>query len=142
MVQAVTCRVVRSDSTYEGHQGLTYFAGISAESVGATGICMHMLRLPPGARAKAHFHEAHETAIYVVSGEAAMWYGEALEEHVTLKAGDYLYIPAGVPHLPYNDGSEVAVAVLARTDPNEQESVVLRPDLDAIPPMQSTLEPA
>jgi uncharacterized RmlC-like cupin family protein len=103
---------------------------------------MHMLRLPPGARAKAHFHEAHETAIYVVSGEAGMWYGEALEEHVTLKAGDYLYIPAGVPHLPYNAGSQVAVALLARTDPNEQESVVLRPDLDAIHPVQPALEPA
>jgi uncharacterized RmlC-like cupin family protein len=33
------------------------------------------------------------------------------------------------------------VAVLARTDPNEQESVVLRPDLDTLRPSQNT-EPA
>jgi uncharacterized RmlC-like cupin family protein len=137
-----TCRVVRGESTYEGRQGLTYFAGISAESVGAAGICMHMLRLPPGARAKAHFHAAHETAIYVLSGCAGMWYGEDLEHHVSVGAGDYLYIPAGVPHLPYNDGPEVAVAVLARTDPNEQESVVLRPDLDGVHPPQPVAEPA
>ena len=26
---------------------------------------MHLLRMPPGAKAKAHFHEAHETAIYM-----------------------------------------------------------------------------
>ena len=48
-------------------------------------------------------------------------------------AGDFIYIPAGVPHLPYNASeTEPATAVLARTDPNEQESVVLRPDLDEI----------
>jgi uncharacterized RmlC-like cupin family protein len=129
---APTCRVVHSEASYAGKQGLTYYAGISAESVGAQGICMHMLRLPPGARAKAHLHEAHETAIYVLSGAAAMWYGEHLEQHMELKAGDYLYIPAGVPHLPYNPNDTEAVAIIARTDPNEQESVVLRPDLERL----------
>ena len=48
-------------------------------------------------------------------------------------AGDFVYIPANVPHLPYNlSGSEPATAVVARTDPNEQESVVLLPELEAI----------
>jgi uncharacterized RmlC-like cupin family protein len=126
------CRVVRREGTYEGRQGLTYFAGISSESVGSLGLCMHMLRLPPGARAKAHLHQDHETAIYVISGRAGMWYGERLEHHLAVEAGDYLYIPAGVPHLPYNPGPEEATAILARTDPNEQESVVLRPDLDEV----------
>jgi uncharacterized RmlC-like cupin family protein len=49
---------------------------------------------------------------------------------VTVRAGEYFYIPAGMPHLPVNTGSEAATAILARTDPNEQESVVLRPDLE------------
>jgi uncharacterized RmlC-like cupin family protein len=58
-----------------------------------------------------------------------MWYGENLEEHLTVKAGEYLYIPAGMPHLPYNPSESVtAIAILARTDPNEQESVVLVPE--------------
>lgn len=126
------CRVVRDEGSYAGKQGLTYLAGISAESVGARGVCMHMLRMPPGARAKAHLHEAHETAIYMLSGVAAMWYGEGLEQHLTVAAGEYLYIPAGVPHLPYNPGPDEAVAILARTDPNEQESVMLRPELEAV----------
>jgi uncharacterized RmlC-like cupin family protein len=129
-----TCRVVRGESSYKGRQGLTYFAGISAESVGSRGLCMHLLRMPPGARAKAHLHEAHETAIHVLSGQAGMWYGERLEHHLTVQPGDYLYIPAGVPHLPYNPGPDEAVAVLSRTDPNEQESVVLCPDLDEVHP--------
>jgi uncharacterized RmlC-like cupin family protein len=36
-----------------------------------------------------------------------------------------------MPHLPYNlSQTESCVAVIARTDPNEQESVVLLPALD------------
>lgn len=125
------CRVIDRAETFEGKQGLSYFSGISAESVGARGICMHMVTIPPGGRANAHQHEDHETAIYMLSGVSEMLYGERLEKKLTVKAGEYLYIPAGMPHLPYNPSeTEVAVAILARTDPSEQESVVLRPDLE------------
>ncbi|MER9106017.1 cupin domain-containing protein [Mesorhizobium sp. M0848] len=127
-----TCHLIRPESTYEGKQGLTYFAGITAETVGASGICMHMLTIPPGARAKAHMHESHETAIYVLSGEVHTWYGDRLEHHIVTKAGDLFYIPAGVPHLPANLSSAPSSAVIARTDSNEQESVVLLPELDAL----------
>ncbi len=127
---APTCRVIRPAGVYEGKQALTYFAGISAENTGSRGLCLHMLTIQPGQRARAHLHEAHETALYVLNGEAGMWYGEGLSEHLIVRAGEYLYIPAGVPHLPYNAGSEPATAILARTDPNEQESVVLLPELD------------
>ncbi len=128
-----TCVVVHAGQTYEGKQGLSYFAGVSAESVGAQHLCMHLLTIPPGGRAKAHLHENHETAIYVLSGEAEMWYGEKLQEHLVVGPGDFLYIPAGVPHLPANrSGTEPCVAVVSRTDPNEQESVVLLPELDEL----------
>ena len=124
------CKVIRPDSTYQGKQGFEYDAAISRESVGATGICMHMLTIPPEGRAKAHLHAGHETAIYILKGTGAMWYGERLESYMEAHAGDFLYIPAGVPHLPFNPSeTEPTIAVLARTDPNEQESVVLRPDL-------------
>ena len=130
-----TCQVVRSTESYQGRQQTSYSAAISAESVGARGLCMHLLSIPPGARAKAHLHQDHETAIYVLSGEAGMWYGEGLREHLTVKSGDFLYIPAGVPHLPYNlSETEPAVGIVARTDPNEQESVQLLPRLDEVHP--------
>ena len=128
-----TCRVIRGDTTFRGKQGLDYFHGVSAESAGATGICMHLVTIPPGTRANPHLHEQHETAIYVLSGEAEMWFGENLSEYLTMRAGDYVYIPAGVPHLPGNPSPDVpCVGVIARTDPNEQESVVLRPDLQPL----------
>ncbi|MGN7293809.1 cupin domain-containing protein [Rhizobium sp. SAFR-030] len=127
-----TCRLVKPGATYDGKQGLSYFAGIAAETVGAQGICMHILTIPPGARAKAHLHENHETAIYMLSGRADTWYGERLENHVVVSAGELFYIPAGVPHLPANSSDEPATAIIARTDPNEQESVVLLPELDRL----------
>ncbi|MCB1401355.1 MAG: cupin domain-containing protein, partial [Rhodobacteraceae bacterium] len=68
------------------------------------------------------------------SGEAQMWSGERMEHHVVVRAGDMLYIPAGVPHLPVNLTDAPVTAVIARTDPNEQESVELRPDLEALVP--------
>jgi uncharacterized RmlC-like cupin family protein len=67
-----TCKIIQPSSTFEGKQGFNYFEGISARSVGAQGICMHLLTIPPGGQAKAHLHEHHETAIYVLTGEAEM----------------------------------------------------------------------
>jgi uncharacterized RmlC-like cupin family protein len=126
-----TCRLVRAEDTYRGKQGLTYFCGIAAETVGSKGICMHLLTIPPGGRAKAHMHANHETAIYVLEGEAVALYGDRLQHHAVTKAGDLFYIPAGMPHLPINLTSKPISAVIARTDPNEQESVVLLPELEA-----------
>ena len=61
--------------------------------------------------------------------------GENIEKgdvvRVLVKAGDLFYIPAGVPHLPANRSDKPSSAIIARTDPNEQESVVLLPHLDA-----------
>jgi len=69
-----------------------------------------------------------------LSGVSGCWYGERLEHHATVRAGDFFYIPAGAPHVPYNaSADEPCVAVIARTDPNEQKSVTMRPDLDALP---------
>ncbi|MGH2351035.1 MAG: cupin domain-containing protein [Chloroflexota bacterium] len=129
------CVLVRAGTgrTYAGKQQLSYFEGISAQNAGAQRICMHLLTFPPGASAKAHLHANHETTIYVLSGAAVMRYGEGLRERMIVQTGDFLYIPAGVPHLPGNfSQTEPCTAVIARTDPNEQESVVLRPDLEIL----------
>jgi uncharacterized RmlC-like cupin family protein len=125
------CRLVRPSNTYDGKQGLTYFEGIASETVGSHAICMHLLTIPPGGRAKVHLHQNHETAIYILQGEAITLWGDNLEERTDLRGGDLFYIPAGVPHLPVNVSNAPVSAVIARTDPNEQESVVLLPELEA-----------
>jgi uncharacterized RmlC-like cupin family protein len=124
-----TCVVIRGGEPYHGKQDLDYVPGVSARTAGSQGICMLLTTIPPGAAATAHLHRDHETAIYMLSGEVEMRYGQHLEQQLVARAGDFLYIPAGMPHQPANlSQSEPAVAVLARTDPNEQESVILWPD--------------
>jgi uncharacterized RmlC-like cupin family protein len=123
------CTVIRGGQAFSGRQGLDYFEGVSAETAGARGLCMHLLEMPPGTAALPHLHEAHETAIFMLGGRARMRYGEGLAEELEVQEGDFLYIPAGMPHQPFNPSEvEVAKAVIARTDPNEQESVVLLDD--------------
>lgn len=128
------CRKIRPAHRYAGKQGFTYESGIARESVGSRGICMHLLTIPPGGRARAHKHATHETAIYQISGRSVMYWGDRLQHRMEAEAGDLIYIPADMPHLPFNPGPEPCTAVIARTDPNEQESVVLLPALEALVP--------
>lgn len=123
------CHVLRAVDMYEGKQRTRFFAGISAESVGARGLCMHLVTIPPGGTGEVHLHEEHETALFVLEGEAVTWYGPGLRAQVVVRAGEFLYIPAGLAHHAGNlHATEPVRAVLARTDPNEQESVVLLTD--------------
>src|SRR3990167_3762528 len=97
------------------------FSGVPA---GATGISMNRVIIPPGARAEPHFHRGFETAIYLLQGRVETRYGHNLQHSVINVAGDFIFIPAGVPHQPINlSTSETAIAIVARNDPNEQESV-------------------
>ncbi|MGH2753376.1 MAG: cupin domain-containing protein [Actinomycetota bacterium] len=125
-----TVVAVRPGLSGESKQGLGYFVGVSAQTVGSVALCAHLITIPPGGRAKAHLHEGHET-IYMLEGEVITWYGDGLADSLVTKEGEFIYIPAAVPHLPINtSATEAAVALVARTDPNEQESVVLLPELD------------
>lgn len=136
------CVLVQAGEAAEGRTGVTYAAGISATSAGAKRLCLQLATLPPGARARAHQHDEHESAAYVIEGEMVLWFGERLEQKLVARPGDFVYIPSGVPHLVIN-GSEAgpAVAVLARTDPNEQEDLTELPELDALPhPRPESLE--
>jgi uncharacterized RmlC-like cupin family protein len=63
-----------------------------------------------------------------------MYSGARLEVKEICRTGDFIYIPAGLPHVAVNRSQTPAHVVLARTDPNEQESVVLRPDLEPLVP--------
>ena len=135
-----TCRLVAAGPSFVGKQGLSYTPGISAEAVGAKAIHLQIVTIPPGGRARAHKHAAHETALYTLSGVSCMWFGPELGEHMTVRVGDFVYIPANMPHLPYNPSkTEPCIALIARTDPNEQESVVLLPELDGIHPPEAAL---
>lgn len=115
---------VRPDSTTDTRQNLPNYVGISGLTAGAEGISMNMVIIPPGAKAEPHFHEGFETAIYLLKGQVETLYGENLTKSIVNQEGDFIFIPAGVPHQPRNlSDHEPAIAIVSRNDPNEQESV-------------------
>ena len=118
-------RAVRPDRAVATRQQLPYFVGVSGASAGATGLSMHLVVIPPGARSEPHAHRGHETAIYVLEGRVETRWGEGLAQSVVSEPGDFLFIPPGVPHQAVNlSASEPARAIVARNDPAEQDNVV------------------
>jgi uncharacterized RmlC-like cupin family protein len=105
-------------------QKLPNYVGISEATAGATGLSMNLVVIPPAAKAEPHFHEGFETAIYMLQGRVETRYGENLAKSVVNEAGDFIFIPAGVPHQPVNlSETEPALAIVARNSANEQETV-------------------
>ena len=105
-------------------QRLPYFIGISGNTVDSTGLSMHLVVIPAGAKAEAHIHVDYETGIYVLEGRVLTRWGSKLENEVVSEAGDFLFVPPGVPHEAVNlSSTEAARAVVARNDPAEQDKV-------------------
>ncbi len=115
---------LRPDAKVMTRQRLPYFVGISGQTVGAQGLSMHLVVIPPGGRAEPHLHIGYETGIYVLEGRVLTRWGASLENEIVSEAGEFLFIPPGVPHEAINlSASEVARAVVARNDPAEQDKV-------------------
>jgi uncharacterized RmlC-like cupin family protein len=106
-------------------QRLPYFVGISAITAGAKGLSMYLVVVPPGGHAEPHVHCGHETGIYVLEGRVETRYGPGLRQSVVTEAGDFLFIPPGVPHQPFNlSETTPARAIVARNQPDEREQVL------------------
>lgn len=134
------CVVNRPIAAFAGKQGLACSVGISRESAGASMLHMQRVTIPPRIKGEAHKHVAHETAIDALGGRSGCWFDERLKHHVELAAGEFRYIAAATPHLPYNpSASDNFVGLIARSDPNEQESVTMLPELDNLPHIHALL---
>lgn len=122
--QQAELKVVRPVDEVMTRQRLPYFIGISGSTVGATGLSMHIIVIPAGARAEPHVHVGYETGIYILEGRVLTRWGARLEHEVISEPGDFLYVPAGVPHEAINlSDSQPARAVVARNDAAEQGKV-------------------
>ena len=123
--------VVKGSAGYRAEQGSDYEPGVSAETVGSKSIWLGMITLPPGKRTRAHVHEFHETALYMLSGkEMELWTGDQLQYHDIVKPGDYIFIPTNMLHVAVNRSNEPVVFMGSRNEATAQESVVLRPEMD------------
>jgi uncharacterized RmlC-like cupin family protein len=118
-------KAIRADREVLTRQNLPYFVGISGETVGARGLSMHVVVIPPGARSQPHSHQGYETAIYVLQGRVETRYGPGLAQSIVSEAGDFLFIPPDTPHEAINlSTTEPARAIVSRNDPAEQDRVM------------------
>ena len=117
--------VVRGGVAFETPQGLPYRVGVSGSVCGSAGISLSYVVVPPGAVSAPHYHDGYETAIYQLAGRVETRFGPELAEAVVTEAGDFLFVPPGVPHQAVNlSETEPAVALIARNDPEDAERVV------------------
>jgi len=116
---------VRPEREMATLQRLPYFVGLSATTAGTQGLSMYLVVVPPGGHAEPHVHCGYETGIYVLEGCVETRYGPGLQESVVTEAGDFLFIPPGVPHQPFNlSATTAARAIVARNHPDENEQVL------------------
>lgn len=116
-----TVQLIRPQQGVSTRQRLPYFIGISGATVGAQGLAMYLVVIPPGARSEPHPHRGYETGIYVFEGRVETRYGERLEHSVVSEAGKFLFVPPDVPHQAINlSATEPARAIVVRNHPAEQ----------------------
>jgi uncharacterized RmlC-like cupin family protein len=78
---------------------------------------LHLMMIPPGMRGTPHVHAGQQVAVFMVSGVAEVFHGAGLTRRATIRAGDVLYLPPGMPHLLVNRADATSIAVVARDQP-------------------------
>ena len=106
-------------------RGVVGGAEISQATTGATNIYMGVFRVPAGAQSRPHYHEACESAVYMLAGSLEVRWGDHLEQTVTIGPGDMVYVPPRETHILRNlSESDPAEYVAARNSPTEDAVVV------------------
>ncbi|SRR6266498_4654841 len=104
--------------------------GITPESAGCREIHFEMFELAPGAEdGPVHIHE-HETSGYVLSGQLALLHGDGLENYEIAKAGDFVFVPPGVPHFIDNPSTEPMAVLLVRYVSENDSTAIILPEME------------
>lgn len=112
---------------------------ITSKVCGSTGISAGMVRMPPGAASKAHYHARSEIVVMCLRGRAATLIGPQLTPYLH-GPGEFIYIPEGIVHVAVNlSDTEELHAVEMRTDPGFNDDVVLTPTYDSPVPELAAL---
>jgi uncharacterized RmlC-like cupin family protein len=68
----------------------------------ASAIWGGLFEVEPGARTGIHHHGEQETIAYVLSGVSEIRWGAKGEYTARAKAGDFIHVPAFLPHMEIN----------------------------------------
>ena len=120
-IQGKTVRVIHETgdpSTTPQTRGMVRKPGIDSNTVGANKIWLGHVSCEPNTLGPPHHHGEAETAAYVLSGKIRVYFGEDYKEFVDAEAGDFIFVPAHMPHIEGNVTDEPAEAVLSRGPDN------------------------
>ncbi len=73
----------------------------------------------PGAQTGIHHHGEQETIVYVLEGSSLVRWGECGEFQATASAGDFVHVPAWLPHQEINPSRELPFRwIVVRSTPD------------------------
>jgi uncharacterized RmlC-like cupin family protein len=106
--------------------GMRRLAAVSRELTGSQELWGGVMVAEPNTTSGVHHHGHLETIVYVLTGRTKLRWGTRLEHEELAEAGDFLFIPAYLPHQEINpspdeptqwivvrSGSEAVVVSLA-----------------------------
>ena len=107
----VTAQTAQSD-------GALRVAGVHS-GMGASKIWLGKVSNEPATRSVPHHHADAETAGYVLEGKARIYFGPDYADYYDLEAGDFVHVPAWMPHIECNRSKNARLVWLtARTPDN------------------------
>lgn len=134
VIAPASIHIVRPDQFDSGTQqtpGSHRQAAISASLRICSKIWGGTFLVEPGARTGIHHHGEQDTIVYVLSGKSLVKWGERGEFEGIARAGDFVHVPAWLPHMEINpSASEPFRWIVVRSTPNP--IVVNLPDDDWI----------
>jgi uncharacterized RmlC-like cupin family protein len=114
-------RIVRPDQFDSGtaQTPRSQRAAAIAPEVGVTSALWGgLFEVEPGARTGVHHHGSQETVAYVLSGTCEVRWGEKGEFTAQARAGDFIHVPAYLPHMEINPSTVHAFRwVVVRSTP-------------------------
>jgi uncharacterized RmlC-like cupin family protein len=126
-------RVTRSnqlDQNTPQSAGIERLAAINNALSNSSHLCAGIMIAQPHTSSSVHHHGDQETVIYVLGGCGQVRWGQYGECSETVCPGDFVFIPAGLPHQELNPTGEIVTWVVIRSGP--QPVVVNLPGFDPV----------
>ena len=133
-------RIVRAgelDTNTPQTPGMSRAAAITHASAGAKKLWAGTVVVDPNVKTGAHHHGELETVLYIVRGRARFRWGENLEFVDEAGPGDFIFVPAFVPHQEINarpDEPVEAVVVRSGQEPIVVNLAIASPEEGSSPP--------
>jgi uncharacterized RmlC-like cupin family protein len=110
--------------------GILRLAAINSALSNSSNLCGGVMIAQPHTASSVHHHREQETIIYVLGGSGQIRWGRYGEYSETVSPGDFVFIPARLPHQELNPTAETVTWVVIRSGP--QPVVVNLPGFDLV----------